>query len=82
MKDKFYRIVKENVSELFESEKLSDESMFIDDLGFDSVSLMQLIIEVEEQFSIEFDDINYGEVDSVGKMYEYIMKKIDEHEEI
>ena len=77
MKEEFYKIIKENISEIFESVEVTEESKFIDDLGFDSVSLMQLIIELENHFEIEFFDIDFEQVDTAGKMYEYIERKLD-----
>lgn len=35
---------------------LSEDMNLIDDLNFDSIQLINLIIEIEEQFGVEFND--------------------------
>ena len=77
MKEDLYRIVQENLSEIFENASINDNSRFIEDLGFESVTMMQLIIEVEDFFKINFDNVDFDNVSTVGKMYEYIIKKIN-----
>lgn len=46
------------------------------ELGVDSLSLFNMITDIEEEFkiSIEIDDMT--EVDSVSKMYKYITEKV------
>ena len=77
MKEKFLAILKENTSEMFENLEVTDETKFIEDMGFDSVSLMQLIIELEEEFGIEFIDINFEQIETVGNMVDYIQKELE-----
>ena len=77
MKEKFLAILKENTSEMFENLEVTDETKFIEDMGFDSVSLMQLIIELEEEFGIEFIDVNFEQIDTVGSMFDYMQKELE-----
>lgn len=77
MKEKFLAILKENTSEMFENLEVTDETKFIEDMGFDSVSLMQLIIELEEEFGIEFIDVNFEQIDTVGNMFDYMQKELE-----
>ena len=46
------------------------------ELGVDSLSLFNMITDIEEEFkrSIDIDDMT--EVDSVSKMYKYITEKV------
>lgn len=46
------------------------------ELGVDSLSLFNLITDLEEEFHIQIDIEDMTEVDSVKKMYEYISKKV------
>ena len=78
MKDMFYKMVKENLSEVFEEEIIQDESKLIEDLGFESVTMMQLIIEAENYFGIEFYDVSFEEIETVGQMYSFIEKRVAE----
>ena len=77
MKEKFLAILKENTSEMFENLEVTDSTRFIEDMGFDSVSLMQFIIELEEEFGIEFIDINFEQIETVGNMVDYIQKELE-----
>lgn len=43
-------------------------------MGLDSV---ELIMRIEEEFSIEISDIEAGEILTVGDFYKLILKKID-----
>ena len=53
----------------------NDTSLF-DELGFDSLTLVQLIIDLEEKFDINLDDIeDFSEFESVGSIIEYILKR-------
>ncbi len=47
------------------------------ELGVDSLSLFNLITDLEDKFNIKIDIEDMTEVDSVKKMYEYISKKVD-----
>lgn len=80
MKEDFYKIIKENLSEIFEDSLITDDSKLVEDLGYESVTMMQLIIEVENYFGIEFYDVNFEQIGTVGKMYEYIADKVKEKE--
>lgn len=37
---------------------INDETLLIDDLGFDSVQIVSLIIEIESTFDVMIDDAN------------------------
>ncbi|MBW6425966.1 acyl carrier protein [Rhizobium sp. XQZ8] len=36
--------------------EVADDAVFTDDLGMDSLSVMELVMEFEEEFSVSFDD--------------------------
>ncbi|NTF98236.1 acyl carrier protein [Rhizobium rhizogenes] len=38
------------------TDDVSDRASFSDDLGLDSLAMMELVIAFEEEFSVEFDD--------------------------
>lgn len=46
------------------------------ELGVDSLSLFNLITDLEDEFHIQIEIEDMTEVDSVKKMYEYISKKV------
>ncbi|MBD5469012.1 MAG: acyl carrier protein [Lachnospiraceae bacterium] len=59
-------IIKEKCMEKVEKVELN--SRFIDDLGFDSLSLISLCIEIEEEFDFELDDMDIVGVLTVKNM--------------
>ena len=48
------------------------EASFIDDLGADSLDIVELIMALEEEFDIEIPDTDAEKVVTVGDVVEYI----------
>ena len=48
------------------------EASFIDDLGADSLDIVELIMALEEEFAIEIPDSDAEKVVTVGDVVEYI----------
>ena len=59
-----------------EDNKITLEAKFIDDLGADSLDTVELIMQFEEEFSIEIPDDDAEELLSVGSAVDYISKKL------
>ena len=57
-----------------ESNKVSLEAKFIDDLGADSLDTVELIMQFEEEFEIEIPDEDAEKIMSVGQAVDYINK--------
>lgn len=56
--------------------KVSETSSFIDDLGADSIDLVQLVMAVEKEFEIEMEiEENKAEIQTVGQAIELIFTK-------
>ena len=66
--------VQEKVSEQLgaEIEDISMESSFIDDLGADSLDIVELLMALEEEFDIEIPDEEAEKLVTVGDVVEYI----------
>jgi len=60
-----------------EEAKITMDAKFIDDLGADSLDTVELIMQFEEEFSIEIPDEEAENLISVGQAVEYISKKIN-----
>ena len=58
-----------------DSEKVSLEAKFIDDLGADSLDTVELIMQFEEEFEIEIPDEDAEKILSVQQALEYIKSK-------
>ena len=57
-----------------EEESIKSEAHFVDDLGADSLDTVELIMEFEEEFSIEIPDDDAEKITTVGSAVEYIEK--------
>ena len=66
--------VKETVVEQLgvEEDEVTMESSFIDDLGADSLDIVELIMALEEEFDIEVPDEEAEKITTVGDVVEYI----------
>ena len=55
-----------------EESEISMESSFIDDLGADSLDIVELIMALEEEFDIEIPDNDAEKITTVGDAVDYI----------
>ncbi len=55
-----------------EEEEVNMESSFIDDLGADSLDIVELIMALEEEFDIEIPDSEAEKIATVGDAVDYI----------
>ena len=58
-----------------DSEKVTLEAKFIDDLGADSLDTVELIMQFEEEFEIEIPDEDAEKILSVQQALDYIKSK-------
>ena len=58
-----------------QSDKVTLEAKFIDDLGADSLDTVELIMQFEEEFEIEIPDEDAEKITSVGQAVDYINKQ-------
>ena len=52
------------------------ESSFIDDLGADSLDIVELVMALEEEFDLEIPDSDAEKVVTVGDVVEYIKENV------
>ena len=52
------------------------ESSFIDDLGADSLDIVELVMALEEEFDMEIPDTDAEEVVTVGDVVDYIKERV------
>ena len=52
------------------------ESSFIDDLGADSLDIVELVMALEEEFDIEIPDSDAEKVVTVGDVVDYIKENV------
>jgi len=68
--DKIKKIIVEQLG--VEDEDVVMEASFIDDLGADSLDIVELIMALEEEFDIEIPDSEAEKLVTVGDAVEYI----------
>lgn len=55
---------------------ITTDASFIDDLGADSLDIVELIMALEEEFDLEIPDADAEKVVTVGDVVEYIKDNI------
>jgi acyl carrier protein len=76
MSDTSERVTKIVVEHLgVESEKVTEDASFIDDLGADSLDIVELVMAFEEEFGVEIPDDAAEKITTVRDAIAYI----DEH---
>ena len=75
MSDQFKEIKKIIVDQLgVEENKVVPEAKFIDDLGADSLDIVELIMAVEEKFQIEISEAEAENIQTVQTVMDYLEK--------
>ncbi len=52
--------------------EITDEASFIKDLGMDSLDLVDLLMEMEEEFAIDIPDEEIEKITTVGSLIRYV----------
>jgi len=56
-------------------EEVTRESSFVDDLKADSLDVVELVMELEDEFEITIPDDDYEKIRTVGDAIDYIDEK-------
>lgn len=72
VEDKVKKIIAEKLS--VDLNEVVPEASFVDDLGADSLDLVELIMSMEEEFDIEIDDEDAEKMLTVKDAMDYISK--------
>lgn len=74
--EKVKEIIADQLS--LEENEIKMESSFVDDLGADSLDVVELVMALEEEFEIEIPDEEAEKVTSVTSVVEYIKSRVEE----
>ena len=64
------KIIAENLN--IEQGMIKDDSNFVNDLGADSLNIVEVIMGIEEEFDIEIPDEDAETIHTVGDLKQYI----------
>lgn len=59
------------------ADEVVPEASFIDDLGADSLDLVELVMAIEEFFNVEIPDIDAENIRTVQDAINYIQRNVD-----
>jgi len=74
--------VEERISQLIvdqlgvSMEEIRPEVSFLDDLGADSLDIVELVMAMEEEFDVEIPDDDAEKIQTIGDAFAYIKEKV------
>lgn len=77
--EEIFKTMQDLIAEKFaiDADEISMESSFVDDLGADSVDLVELVMAMEEEFDIgEIDEEDLTSLKTVGDCVRYLNGKL------
>ena len=76
MLDKIKTIVAEQLG--VDESQVTEDASFIDDLGADSLDIVELIMALEEEFDTEIPDADAEKIVTVGDVVDYIKDHVEQ----
>lgn len=64
--------VKEVIKEEFDVEDVTMDTVLREDLGADSIGLVELVMALEDEFDVEIDDSKLDEIVTISDVVSYI----------
>ncbi len=65
-----------NYAKVSEDYEIKREDDLVYELGMDSLSLVELIVDIEEQFDIEIEEEQMDVINKYGKLSDYIGERV------
>ncbi|MDN5338434.1 MAG: acyl carrier protein [Thermotogaceae bacterium] len=65
-----------------EEDDIKLSSSFIDDLGADSLDIVDLVMAFEDEFGVKVEDEDVEKLQTVKDVVEYIYKRLNNHDDV
>ena len=78
--DEIFKTMQDRIAEQFaiDTDEIGMDSSFVDDLGADSVDLVELVMAMEEEFDVgEIDEEDLTGLKTVGDCVRYLYNKLN-----
>ena len=74
--EEIFKTMQDLIAEQFaiDTDEISMESSFVDDLGADSVDLVELVMAMEEEFDVEIPDAEAEKIVTVQNAIDFVAK--------
>ena len=74
VEERIKKIIAEQL--MMEPEEIKDKDHFVEDLGADSLDVVELVMAFEDEFGIEIPDEEAEKIATVGEAIEYIKSRL------
>ena len=75
VEDRVSKIIVEQLG--ISTEEVVPEASFIDDLGADSLDIVELVMAMEEAFDIEIPDDDAEKIQTIGDAFAYVKERLE-----
>ena len=75
--EKLTEVLQMAMGDSLDMNTVTEDSNLVTDLGLNSVGILYVVIGIEEFFGIRFDDVTFGDFNTVKDVIDYIEKKVD-----
>lgn len=79
MREKLIKTISKTLN--LPEEKVTLNANFSDDLGLDSLDVAELVIEIEDEFSVDFKDSELEEINTVQDIVSLVAEKLSDEED-
>ena len=78
-KPEIFEKIKDVLVDKYDAEgtSVAESNTLTEDLGLDSLDQVELIMEMEKQFSLKIDDEDAAQIKTVGDILNYVDKKVN-----
>lgn len=81
--DDLLKMAVKNARKVVDVKELGERTLLIEDLGYDSIDFMELIIQIEGKYDVEFGgtEILLSNLNSINIIADFIQKKLQERKD-